>query len=181
MVLPKGVTAKLESDVLHVKGSKGELLFVVGDSRFPITHVEIIDGTIKVTRREETREGRIEQGLVRALIQNMAHGVAEGYTKTLDIVGVGYKAEAKGKHINLSLGFSHPVDFPVPEGININVASATRLVITGVDKKLVGETAAKIRNFRPPEPYKGKGVRYSDEVVKRKVGKAAAGASAGGK
>ena len=110
----------------------------------------------------------------------MVVGVTEGYSKTLDVVGVGYKAEVKGKVLGLALGFSHPIDYQLPDGINVTVDKQTRIVITGIDKKLVGETAACIRRFRPPEPYKGKGVRYADEIVRRKVGKAAAGASSGG-
>lgn len=180
VVLTKGVTAKIEGGVLTVTGPKGALVLPIGEDRYRATEAKIADGSIAVSRREESRRARTEQGLVRALVQNMVAGVTHGYTKTLDVVGVGYKAEAKGKTLNLALGFSHPIEFPLPDGIQASVDKQTRIVITGIDKKLVGETAARIRRFRPPEPYKGKGVRYADEVVRRKVGKAAAGTGAGG-
>lgn len=180
VVLPKGVTAKIEAGVLAVRGPKGELMLPVGEDLYRAVETKVADGQVAVTRREESRLGRTQQGLVRALVQNMVVGVTDGYTKMLDVVGVGYKAELKGKVLNMALGFSHPVDFPVPDGITVVVEKQTRIVVTGMDKKLVGETAARIRRFRPPEPYKGKGVRFSDEHVRRKVGKAAAGAGAGG-
>ncbi|HPQ81249.1 MAG TPA: 50S ribosomal protein L6 [bacterium] len=180
VVLPKGVAAKIDAGVLSVRGPKGELKLPVGDELYRAINTEVSEGAVVVTRREESRLGRTQQGLVRALVQNMVVGVTDGYTKMLDVVGVGYKAELKGKVLNLALGFSHPVDFPVPEGITVTVDKQTRIVVTGIDKKLVGETAARIRRFRPPEPYKGKGVRFSDERVRRKVGKAAAGAGSGG-
>lgn len=177
--LEKGATAKIEGGRLSMKGPKGELHMDVSDERFPGAHVAASDGSIVVTRREETRRGRTEQGLVRALIQNMLVGVTHGYSRTLDIVGVGYKAEVKGRTLNLNLGFSHPIEFPLPEGINVNVEKQTRMIVSGIDKKLVGEVASMVRRFRPPEPYKGKGVRYADEYVRRKVGKAAAGTATG--
>jgi len=180
ILLPKGVTAKRDQGFLSVKGSKGELKLLVDPIRYPGIEVKITDGTLSVVRQEESRRGRTEQGLIHALIKNMVTGVTEGYRKSLDVVGVGYKAELKGKLLNLSLGFSHPVDFKIPDGISIQVEKQTRIVVEGIDKKLVGETAACIRRFRPPEPYKGKGVRYADEVVKKKVGKTAAGATGGG-
>lgn len=180
VVLPKGVAARIEGNILFVKGPKGELSLDVGRERYPCIEAKISDGSIAVARLTEGRQARTEQGLARALIQNMAEGVSQGFTKALDVVGVGYKAESKGKALSLSLGFSHPVNFDVPAGITISVEKQTRIVIQGADKKQVGETAAMIRRIRPPEPYKGKGVRYADEVVKRKVGKAAAGAAAGG-
>lgn len=178
--MPKGVTAKLEGGVLTVHGPKGECKLCVNEDRYAAVDVKIADGTVAVTRREETRRGRTEQGLVRALIQNNVVGVTNGYTKILDVVGVGYKAESQGRILNLNLGFSHPIAFPLPDGINVNVEKQTRITVTGVDKKMVGEVASRIRRFRPPEPYKGKGVRYADEVVKRKIGKAAAGATSSG-
>lgn len=181
VVLPKGVTAKIDNDVLTIKGPKGELKLPVGEERYHGVGVAVTDGSIAVNRRDDSRLARTEQGLLRALIQNNVTGVTEGYTKTLDVVGVGYKAEAKGKTLGLALGFSHPIEYPLPDGIHVAVEKQTRIVITGIDKKVVGETAAQIRRFRPPEPYKGKGVRYADEVVRRKVGKAAAGTGAGGK
>ncbi len=175
----KGVTAALQNGKLSIKGPKGALSIDVGDARYPLVEVAIKDGHIAVSRRDDSRFARTQQGLVRALIQNMATGVTENFVRILDIVGVGYRAEVKGKSLNLSLGFSHPVDFAIPEGIAITVDKQTRVTINGADRQLVGETAARIRRLRPPEPYKGKGIRYSDEVVRRKVGKAAAGATGG--
>lgn len=179
VVLPKGVAARIEQGVLFVKGPKGELRLPVDGSGHRSVQVAVSDESIVVTRREETRAGRSQQGLVRALAQNMVVGVTSGYQKTLDVVGVGYKAEVKGRVLSLALGFSHPVDVPIPEGLSIAVDKGTRIVVSGLDKKLVGETAACIRRWRPPEPYKGKGVRYVDEIVRRKVGKTAAGTGAG--
>lgn len=179
--VPKGVTVKLENGVLSIKGPKGDLKLSVDNGRYPGVEVKFAEGAVVVTRREESRRGRTEQGLIRALINNMVNGVTNGFSKTLDVVGVGYRAELKGKSLNLSLGFSHPIDLPIPDGITVTVDKQTRIVVSGADRKMVGEVAARIRRFRPPEPYKGKGVRYADEIVKRKVGKAAAGATAGGK
>ena len=179
VLLPKGITVKLDNGTLSVKGPKGELSLDVSESRYRLVKVEVSATEVTVTRGEETRYGRMEQGLVRALIQNMVTGVNEGFTRILDIVGVGYKADVRGEVLNLALGFSHPVDFGIPKGIKIAVDKQTRVTITGPDRQLVGETAARIRRLRPPEPYKGKGIRYSDEIVRRKVGKAAAGATGG--
>jgi large subunit ribosomal protein L6 len=179
VVMPKGVTAIIEGGVLRVKGPKGELSLNVTEGRFPAVEIKSADGAISVTRREETGRARAQQGLARSLIQNMVTGVAEGFSRVLDIVGVGYRAEAKGKVLNLSLGRSHPVKFAVPEGIQISVEKQTRLTVSGADKQLVGETAARIRRLRPPEPYKGKGILYAGEVIKRKVGKAAVGTTGG--
>ena len=179
IVIPKGVAAKLEGNELTIKGPKGQLGFLVGDGRFTTVEVKITDGEIAVARNVETRQSYTEQGLVRSLIQNMVTGVTDGFNKVLEIVGVGYKAEAKGKALNLNLGFSHPVVFELPEGIQAVVDKQTRITISGSDKQLVGEIAAQIRRIRPPEPYKGKGVRYAGEIVHRKVGKAAAGATGG--
>jgi len=179
VVVPKGVTAKLDGGVLGIKGPKGELSFDVNEGRYGAVNVAIEDGQVTVTRKDEGRLARTQQGLVRAQIQNMVTGVTETFTKTLELVGVGYKADAKGKTLNLSLGFSHPIDFPVPAGIEIKVDKGTRITISGADRQLVGETAAQVRKLRPPEPYKGKGIRYEGEVVHRKVGKAAAGATGG--
>ncbi len=173
--LAKGVTASIANGVLTVKGPKGLLTLDVSEARYPVVQLAIDGESITVTRRQDNRAGSTQQGLLRALIQNMATGVSEGFTRTLEIVGVGYRAEAKGSTLNLSLGFSHPVEFALPKGIDVAVEKQTRVTISGSDRQLVGETAARIRRLRPPEPYKGKGVRYSDEVVRRKVGKAAAG------
>lgn len=177
VLIPKGVTAKMEGPVLSVKGPKGELKRDFGSYK-KIT-IELANDALVVKRNSELNDSSMEQGLIRALVANMFHGCAEGYTKVLDIVGVGYKADLKGKVLNLSLGFSHPVDFDIPHGINVTVDKQTRVTITGADKQMVGEVAASIRKIRPPEPYKGKGVRYADEIVRKKVGKAAAGATGG--
>lgn len=179
VVIPKGVIATINEGVLSVKGPKGGLTFAVGTGSYRCIQTTVTDGAIAVARVEESRLARTQQGLVRALIQNMVTGVVNGYSKTLDVVGVGYKAENKGKVLSLALGLSHPVDFEIPDGIAITVDKQTRIVISGIDKKLVGETAARIRRWRPPEPYKGKGVRYADEIIRRKVGKAAAGTAGG--
>ncbi len=176
---PKGVTMKLESGTLAVKGPKGELKLDVSESRFGRVKLSMADGSVTVARVNDERDSSMEQGLVRALIQNMVVGVEHGYTKVLDVVGVGYKADLKGKVLNLNLGFSHPIDYPIPAGINIAVDKQARITITGCDKQLVGEVASSIRKLRPPEPYKGKGVRYADEIVRKKVGKAAGTASGG--
>ena len=175
----KGVTVKVEEGTLRVKGPKGELTFDINEGRYGAINVAIEDGTITVTRKDESRLARTQQGLVRSLIQNMVTGVTETFSKTLELVGVGYKADAKGKSINLNLGFSHPIDFPLPEGISAVVEKNTRITVSGADKQLVGEIAAEIRKLRKPEPYKGKGIRYEGEIVRRKVGKAAASAAGG--
>ncbi|HQH80755.1 MAG TPA: 50S ribosomal protein L6 [bacterium] len=179
VLLNKGVTAKIDSGVISVKGPKGELKLPISQKRYPGINVAVEGDSVVVTRREETRLGRTQQGLVRALIQNMALGVLEGYTQKLDFVGVGYKAEVKGKSLVLNVGHSNPVDFHIPDGIQVVVEKQTRVVVTGIDKRLVGEVAASVRRVRPPEPYKGKGIRYADEIVKHKVGKAAAGSTGG--
>jgi large subunit ribosomal protein L6 len=179
VVLIKGVTAALNGNVLTIKGPKGELFINLSSERYPHIQIEVASEAITVTRREDTRFARMEQGLLRALVQNGVTGVTEHFTRILDIVGVGYKADAKGSTLTLNLGFSHPVNFAIPEGIAITVDKQTRVTLVGADRQLVGETAARIRRLRPPEPYKGKGIRYANEVIRRKVGKAAAGTSGG--
>jgi large subunit ribosomal protein L6 len=175
----KGVTVKVEEGTLRVKGPKGELTFDINEGRYGAINVAIEDGAITVTRKDDSRLARTQQGLVRSLIQNMVTGVTDTFSKTLELVGVGYKADAKGKSINLNLGYSHPIDFPLPEGISAVVDKNTRITVSGADKQAVGEVAAGIRKLRPPEPYKGKGIRYEGEIVRRKVGKAAASAAGG--
>jgi large subunit ribosomal protein L6 len=171
--IPKGVTVTIENGVVKVKGAKGELSMPLPNMGYVDTKVAG-DGVV-VSRRDESREARREQGLVRALIANMVSGVTKTFSKDLDIVGVGYRAEVKGNNLNLSLGYSHPVEFPIPKGIQIVVDKMTHITVSGASKSLVGETAACIRRLRPPEPYKGKGIKYSTETIKRKVGKAAVG------
>ncbi len=135
--------------------------------------ISVNDGELLVTRPNDQRENRALHGLTRALINNMVEGVSTGYTKTLDIVGVGYKAELKGKNLLLIIGYSHPIYFLPPDEIKLEVTTPTQIIINGCDKELVGQVAAKIRSFRKPEPYKGKGIKYSDETIVRKAGKTA--------
>ncbi|MBT3182713.1 MAG: 50S ribosomal protein L6 [Deltaproteobacteria bacterium] len=179
VVLEKGVTVKIENGVVQVKGPKGELSLNADARRFQAIDICASNENVEVKRKSDTRQGRTEQGLVRALVQNMVTGVFEGFSKELDIIGVGYRADVKGKVLNLNVGYSNPVEFSIPEGIQIDVDKQNRIKIAGIDKQQVGEVAASIRRVRPPEPYKGKGIRYVDEYVRRKVGKAAAGAAGG--
>jgi len=178
--LPKGVTATLKGDTLEVKGAKGQL-----SRKLPPNVKVTVEGTaVKVLPTIGGRDGSRFQGLARALINGMVQGAASGYTKTLQLVGTGYRAEVKGQVLNLSLGFSHPVNFPIPQGITVQIpgdSKGTIIILNGPDKALMGQTAAKIRGFRPPEPYGGKGVRYQGEKVREKAGKAAKGAAGGGK
>ncbi len=169
VVMPDKVKASVKDHSITVTGPLGTLSLKFHDQ----FKIDIAGNVITVTRLNEERQTRSEHGLYRALIQNMVTGVSHGYTKVLDIVGVGYKADLKGKNLDLALGFSHPVVYPIPDGIKVVVDKGARVTITGFDKQLVGEVAASIRKIRPPEPYKGKGVRYSDEIIKKKVGKAA--------
>ena len=166
--VPSGVDVAIEGPVVTVKGPKGTLSHTVAA---PITVARDEDGTLKVQRPDDERQSRALHWLSRTPIANMITGVTEGYTKTLEIVGVGYRVQARGSDLEFALGFSHPVPVKAPEGISFAVESPTRLRVTGIDKQLVGEVAAKIRKIRKPDPYKGKGVRYQGEVVKRKVGK----------
>ena len=134
--------------------------------------VEANDNRLQVTRQNDERETRARHGLMRALVANAVQGAASGFTKTLDIVGVGYRAEVKGRELHLALGYSHPVVYPVPQGIDVAVEKNTRITVTGANRQVVGQVAAEIRGLRSPDPYKGKGIRYSDEQLKLKVGKA---------
>ena len=167
--IPKSVTVNLDGNHIKVKGPKGELFRTL----HPLIKTEIADGELKLTRPNDLKETRALHGLTRALIQNMIVGVTESYKKTLDIVGVGYKAELKGKNLLLSIGYSHPIYFVPPDEIKLEVPSPTQIIISGNDKELVGLVAAKIRSFRKPEPYKGKGIKYTDEHIIRKAGKTA--------
>ena len=166
--VPGGVDIAIDGQTVNVKGPKGALSHTVAT---PITVERSDDGTLLVQRPNDERQNRALHGLSRTLIANMITGVTEGYTKTLEIVGVGYRVQARGSNLEFALGFSHPVPVEAPEGITFAVESPTRLRVTGIDKQLVGEVAAKIRKIRRPDPYKGKGVRYQGEVIKRKVGK----------
>jgi large subunit ribosomal protein L6 len=166
--VPSGVDVAIEGQNVTVKGPKGTLSHVVAE---PITVVQE-DGTITIARPDDERESKSLHGLSRTLIANMVTGVTSGYTKTLEIVGTGYRVTAKGSDLEFALGFSHPVTVPAPEGITFRVESPTRFAVEGIDKQKVGEVAAKIRKLRKPDPYKGKGVRYQGEVIRRKAGKA---------
>jgi large subunit ribosomal protein L6 len=166
--VPSGVDVAIDGQAVSVKGPKGALSLTVAE---PIA-VAKEDSVIKVTRPNDEGKVRALHGLSRTLIANMVTGVTEGYSKTLEIVGVGYRVQAKGKNLEFSLGFSHPVVVEPPEGITFRVEAPTRFVVEGIDKQLVGEIAARIRKLRKPDPYKAKGVRYQGEVIRRKVGKA---------
>jgi large subunit ribosomal protein L6 len=168
IAVPSGVDVAIDGQTVSVKGPKGSLSHTVAA---PITVERDEDGTLRVQRPDDERENRALHGLSRTLIANMITGVTEGYTKTLEIVGVGYRVQARGSDLEFALGFSHPVPVKAPEGIAFAVESPTRLRVSGIDKQLVGEVAAKIRKIRRPDPYKGKGVRYQGEIIKRKVGK----------
>ena len=168
VVVPSGVDVNISGATISVKGPKGTLTRTLAGG---IT-VRKDEGALVVERPDETRQSRSLHGLSRALVQNMVVGVTEGFTKELEIVGVGYRAEPKGPSaLRLNLGFSHPVDFPGPDGITFEVPVQTRIIVKGIDKELVGQVAANIRSIRKPEPYKGKGVRYVDERILRKAGK----------
>ncbi|HEY2313413.1 MAG TPA: 50S ribosomal protein L6 [Streptosporangiaceae bacterium] len=168
VVIPSGVDVTVDGRSVNVKGPKGELSLEV---TAPI-EVQNVDGVITVTRPSDEGEIRALHGLSRSLIANMVTGVTEGYRKTMEIVGVGYRVQAKGQDLEFALGFSHPVPIAAPDGITFRVESPTRFVVEGIDKQQVGEVAANIRKLRKPDPYKGKGVRYQGEQVRRKVGKA---------
>lgn len=166
--VPSGVEVKLDGRKVTVKGPKGTLSHIVAD---PI-EVTQEDGQLVVSRPNDVNKVRGLHGLTRTLINNMVVGVTDGYKKTLVIQGVGYRVVAKGKNVEFSLGYSHPIPFEAPEGITFTVERPTQLVVEGIDKQLVGEIAARIRKLRKPDPYKGKGVRYEGEQIRRKVGKA---------
>jgi large subunit ribosomal protein L6 len=167
--LPDAVSVEIAPALVKVKGPKGELAQVISADM----KVEQADGTITVERPTNRGDHRALHGLTRSLIANMVEGVTEGFEKRLEIQGVGYRAQLKGKDLELALGYSHPVSIDAPDGIDFEVPQPTEVIVRGIDKQLVGETAARIRKRRPPEPYKGKGVRYAGEQVARKVGKRA--------
>ncbi|MHB1613121.1 MAG: 50S ribosomal protein L6 [Actinomycetes bacterium] len=167
--VPSGVDVTIEGPVVTVTGPRGTLRHTTVT---PITVARGEDGTVVVTRPDDERESRSRHGLTRTLVANMVTGVTEGYSKSLEIVGVGYRVAAKGSDLEFALGFSHPVLVPAPEGITFTVETPTRFSVAGIDKQQVGEISAKIRKLRRPDPYKGKGVRYQGETVRRKVGKA---------
>jgi large subunit ribosomal protein L6 len=167
--VPNGVTVTVDGSTVKVKGPKGEL----SRTFEPSMKVRVENNEVLIERPNDDKRERALHGLTRALIANMVTGVTEGFKKTLEIVGVGYRAEKKGKNLVVSVGYSHPVNYPEPAGITLSTPAPTTIVIEGVDKQKVGQVAAELREFRPPEPYKGKGIRYQGEQVRRKAGKTA--------
>jgi large subunit ribosomal protein L6 len=168
ITVPAGVEVKIDGSLVSVKGAKGELTHTVAS---PIA-VSLDENTVTVSRPNDERASRSLHGLTRTLISNMIVGVTEGYQKKLEIVGTGYRVQAKGSDLEFALGFSHPVNVAAPEGISFAVEGPTKLTVSGISKQQVGEVAANIRKLRKPDPYKGKGIRYAGEVIRRKVGKA---------
>lgn len=167
ITLPKGVEITLDNELVQIKGGKGSL-----QHRLPKqVEVKVEDNILSFTPRDGSQQANALAGTMRALLNNMVHGVSQGFQRKLTLVGVGYRAQVQGKALNLTLGFSHPVSFPIPEGIQIETPSQTEILVKGIDKALVGQVSANIRAYRPPEPYKGKGVRYADEVVVQKEAK----------
>jgi large subunit ribosomal protein L6 len=171
--IPDGVKVAIDGQTVSVTGPKGSLSIELK----PEIEAVVDGSTVVVRKKGDSRAARELYGLSRTLIANMVDGVSKGFEKKLEIVGVGYRAAVQGRVLNLSLGFSHPVLYDLPEGISVNVENQTQVTISGIDKQLVGQVAAEIRAFRKPEPYKGKGVKYADEVIKRKAGKAGKGAA----
>lgn len=166
--VPKGVTVKVDGQTVSAKGPKGELSFTVPDL---VTVATTDDGSIKVDPVNMEQKARALWGLSRTMVANIVHGVTEGFSKELQINGVGYRAAVQGKALELSLGFSHPVKYPIPNDIDIKCPKPTEIVVSGIDKQRVGQVAAEIRKWRPPEPYKGKGIKYASETIVRKEGK----------
>jgi large subunit ribosomal protein L6 len=166
--IPKGVTVTVDGHKVTVKGPKGELVRQIN----PAMTVALKDSTVEVTRPSDEPEHKALHGLTRTLVANMVEGVTAGFKKQLDIVGVGYKAEQRPYGLQLALGFSHPVDYRAPQGIKLTAPQPTQIVIEGANKEIVGQVAAELRSLRPPEPYKGKGIKYVGEQIRRKAGKA---------
>jgi large subunit ribosomal protein L6 len=167
VVIPSGVDIKLEGNKMTVKGSKGQLSFNINQA----VSVDITDNVVSMQWNRDDKNATAQAGTARAIVNNMVTGVSAGFEKKLTLIGVGYRAQAKQNILNLALGFSHPVDFEVPAGITVETPTQTEIVVKGTDKQQVGQVAAKIRAYRPPEPYKGKGVRYAEEHVARKEAK----------
>ncbi len=165
--LPQGVQVAIAGNILSAKGRLGELKMPLSE----LVETKIEGNKVVVAPKSEERQSRRMWGTTRALIACMVHGVSQGYSKSMEITGTGYRAAVAGKNLELNLGFSHPVVFPIPDGIKVTCERPTAIKVEGVDKRLVGQVAAEIRGFRPPEPYKGKGVRYADEQIRRKEGK----------
>ncbi|PNG25104.1 50S ribosomal protein L6 [Methylocella silvestris] len=167
VAIPSGVTANINGQLISVKGGKGQLSFAAPED----VTVVLGDGGIEVSPRNETKRARAMWGMTRSMVNNLVVGVSKGFERKLEITGVGYKAAVSGKNLQLSLGFSHDVSFPIPDGISIVAAKPTEVAISGIDKRQVGQIASEIRALRPPEPYKGKGVKYAGEFIFRKEGK----------
>nr|VFJ43664.1 MAG: large subunit ribosomal protein L6 [Candidatus Kentron sp. FM]VFJ45596.1 MAG: large subunit ribosomal protein L6 [Candidatus Kentron sp. FM]VFK06945.1 MAG: large subunit ribosomal protein L6 [Candidatus Kentron sp. FM] len=167
VIIPSGVDVRVEGQSVAVKGSKGSLKHVVHSA----VEVLLDNSAMRVVPRVSDSQASALAGTTRALLSNMVTGVSQGFEKKLELVGVGYRVQMKAQVLSLALGYSHPIDFPVPEGVVIETPSNTQIIVRGIDKQRVGQVAATIRNFRPPEPYKGKGVRYADETIVRKVAK----------
>lgn len=175
IAIPAGVKVAADASAIRLEGPKGKLQTAIPAG----VQVKVDGNVVRVERRTEDRKLRALHGLTRKLIANMAQGVSQGFIRVLDINGVGYRAEVKGQEIHMTLGYSHPVVFPLPQGITASVERQIIITLSGADRQLLGEVAAKIRSLRPPEPYKGKGIKYREEVIRRKAGKAVG--SAGGK
>jgi large subunit ribosomal protein L6 len=167
VTVPGGVTAQVNGQEVNVKGPKGELKHVLADAMV----AKLDDGGIEIAMREDTKEARALWGMSRTLVANLIAGVTEGFTKKLEITGVGYRAAVQGQNLQLQLGYSHDIAYSIPQGIQIVCPKPTEIVIAGIDKQKVGQVAAEIRRFRPPEPYKGKGIKYAGEFILRKEGK----------
>jgi large subunit ribosomal protein L6 len=165
--LPDGVDASVANGVITVKGSKGEAVLTLNS----VVEIDQQEEVLRVSAKSHSRAAKAMAGTTRALVNNMVLGVSVGWQRKLELQGVGYRAQSKGRILNLQLGFSHPIDFELPEGVDVATPTQTEIVVSGVDKQLVGQVSAEIRSFRPPEPYKGKGVRYADERVRRKEAK----------
>jgi len=171
--VPSGVTVTVEPNAVRVSGPRGKLSAAVN----PLAQVAVEGGKVSVTRRDDSRQARGVHGLTRVLISNMVTGVSTGFRRVLEINGVGYRAESKGRALQLALGYSHPIVFPLPDGVEAKVDKQTVITLEGADRQVLGETAAAIRKLRPPEPYKGKGIKYAEERIRRKAGKAVGAAS----
>lgn len=164
VTIPSGVDLKINGSLVTAKGSKGELSLQLHSA----VSLEQAENVLTIVPNDGSKQSRAMSGTMRALLANLVTGVSEGFTKRLQLNGVGYRAKANGNSLNLTLGFSHPIDFQLPAGVSVDTPSNTEIVVTGADKQKVGQVAAEIRAFRPPEPYKGKGVRYADELIRRK-------------
>lgn len=169
IALPSGVAVDVRADSIQVKGPKGQLT----QQRVSLVDIALEDGGVVLRRTQETKQAKANHGLMRSLVNNMVVGVTSGFIKNLEVVGIGYRADVRGKNLVLNLGYSHPVEFPIPDGIEIKVEKNTKISITGIDKQQVGQVAAVIRSYRTPDHYKGKGVRYEGEQVRLKAGKSA--------